>query len=137
MKLSLSLKQAWIALILFTVIVPSTVVMTWYGNQLYNNQLNHALIVERNAKEALRDQIESEVKRLTTLLKNKSDPLSFLVDKPNNPEALKNINTLLRLIVEREPAVNGVITLSTQADVIAVVEPELGLLGDKLLSANA
>ncbi len=137
MKLSLSIKQAWIALILFAVIVPTTVVMTWYGHHLYNDQLNHALIVERKANEALRDQIESEVKRLKTLLKNKSDPLSFLVDKPNDPEALKNINSLLRFIVEREPAVNGVIILSTQADVIAVVEPELGLLGDKLLSANA
>ena len=136
MKLSLSLKQAWIALILFAVIAPATVVMTWYGHHLYNDQLNHALIIERKANEALRDQIEAEVKRLKTLLKNKSDPLSFLVDKPNNPEALKNINTLLRLIVEREPAVNGVIILSTQAEVIAVVEPGLDLLGDKLLSAN-
>ncbi|MBE9515697.1 MAG: PAS domain-containing protein, partial [Proteobacteria bacterium] len=136
MKISLSLTQIWTALILFVVIAPATMVMIWYGHQLYDDRLSHALQIERQANESLRDKIESEVKRLKTLLKNKSDPLSFLVDKPRNLKDLKEINIFLGLIVEREPAVNGVIILSKQADVIAVIEPKLGLSGDKLLSAD-
>ena len=42
MKSALSLKQSWTALILFAVIVPVLTVMAWYGNRLYDEQLNDA-----------------------------------------------------------------------------------------------
>ena len=136
MKSALSLKQSWTALILFAVIVPVLTVMAWYGNRLYDEQLNNSLLIERQANEQLRDQIGSEVKRLNTLLINKSDPLSFLVNKTVTPEVLKKINALLELIVEREPAIHGVMLLSRQADIIAVIDHEMGLKGDKIISAE-
>lgn len=136
MKTSLSLKQSWMALILFAVIVPVTLVIIWYSQQIYTNQLDSALTIERQANESLRNQIESETKRFKTLLKNKGDPLSFLVDKTDNPDALSDINTLLGLIVEREQAIDGVIILSKQAEVIAAVDPGIGAIGDRLLSAE-
>jgi PAS domain S-box-containing protein len=136
MKTAFSLKKTWAALILFAVIAPVTIVMIWYGQNSYSNQLNSALTIKRQANESLRNQIESEIRRFKTLLKNKSDPLSFLVDKIDNPDALKKINTLLGFIIEREPTIKGAMILSTQADVIAVIEPELGLSGDELLSTD-
>lgn len=136
MKTGLSLKQAWTALILFAVIVPVSIVMIWHGQHHYKDQLSTALISERHANELLRNQIESELKRFKTLLKNKSDPLSFLLDRKDGPTALKDINGLLKNVVEREQGIHEVIILSKQADVITVVDPSIGMTGDKLLSAQ-
>ncbi len=137
MKSGFALKHIWVALILFAVIAPAIMVMYWFGNHLYDNQLSHVLKIEQKANESLRDQIEFEVKRLKTLLINKSDPLSFLLDRKDDPQALREINGLIKNVVEREPAINGVIIISRHADVIAVVETELNLKGNKLLSAEA
>lgn len=117
-------------------LVPVMIVMGWYGLTTYNQQLNSALTIERLANESMRDKIELEIKRFKTLLYNKGDPLSFLLDKPNSTEALTQINTLLAVIVKREPAVHGVMILSIQGDVIAAVDPGIGFNGDKILSAE-
>jgi len=135
-KISFSLKQTWTILIMFAVIAPVAIVMAWYGQQLYDNRLNSALTIERQGNELLRNKIEAEIKRLKTLLQNKSDPLSLLIDGADNPDTLKDINKLLRFIVEREQAIREVMILSRQADVIAAIDPDVGITGDKLLSAE-
>lgn len=136
MKKNLSLKQIWTTLILFVVMVPVTIMMSWYGLQLYNNQLNSALMIERQANELLQIRIESEVKRLKTLLENKSDPFALLMDEIENPDVLMDINALLGLVVEREPAIHEVIILSRQAEALAAVDPAIGATGDRILSAE-
>lgn len=136
MKIRLSLNQTWIALVLFAVIVPVTFLMFWSGQQLYNKQLSSALIIERQSNELLRVQIESELIRLKTLLRNKSDPLSLMLDKTDNQDVLTDINTLLEIIVKREQAVHEAIILSRQSEVIAVIDPDMGAKGDNLLSVE-
>lgn len=136
MKLSLSLKQAWTAIVLLAVIVPVIVVMVLYSSTMYTHQLNSALTQERLANEQLRNQIESEVRRFKSLLSNKSDSLAFLIDKLNNSDALEEMNASLALMVEREQAVNEVMVFSTQGDVIAAIDPALGLTGDRILSVD-
>ncbi len=134
MQFKVSLKQAWTALILFAGIVPVTVVAIWYGQQIYQNDLNSVLALERHANEMLRDDIESEIKRINTLLRNKSYPLSSLIDHTYDSDALTSMNTLLKILVEREPAIQEAIILSTKSDVIAVVDPSIGIMGDRLAS---
>ena len=114
MKFKMSLKQTWTALILFTGIMPVIIVSIWSGQQIYQNELDSALTIERHTNEMLRSQIESELKRYKTLLKNKSDPLSSLVAHPHTPDALMDMNALLRLIPEREDAIHEIIIISTQ-----------------------
>ncbi len=135
-KPSFSLKQTWMAIVLFAVIVPVTIVTIWGGRQVYHNQLDSALAIERQADDLLRSQIESEVERFKTLLINKSDPLSFLVGRANDPKALRAMNTLLELIIEREHGIREVLIASTQADVIAAVDPGFGASDERLLSAE-
>ncbi len=137
MNSGLALKQIWVALILFAVIVPTIFVMYWCGSHLYDSQLSHAMKIEQKTNEALRDQIEFEVKRFKTMLINKSNLLSLLLDRKDDPQALREINGLIKNVVEREPTINGVMVLSRHADVMAVVETELNLKGNKLLSADA
>ena len=118
MKIKFSLRQIWTALILFAVVVPVTVVMTWYGYQLYQNQLKSALTIERLSNESVRNQIEAEVKRLKTLLQNKTDSISILMKKASNPDILKDINALLRAIINREYAISEIIITSKQVKLL-------------------
>lgn len=80
--------------------MPVTIVAIWYGQQIYQNNLNSVLTLEHHANEMLRDDIEADIKRLKTLLRNKADSLSSLVDHADDPEALAGLNSLLKIIVE-------------------------------------
>ena len=135
MKINFSLKQIWTSIILFAILVPVTIVMIWYGSTMYQHELKNALKIERLTNEGLRNNIEFEVKRFKTLLKNKSDPISFLLDAKSK-EASKKIDSLLALIVNREPAVHGLMLVSPQGQVITAVDPGINIFGDKILSAN-
>jgi len=136
MKLRLSLKQIWTSLIFIAVFVPVIAVMAWYGQELYRERIDTILLLERQANESLRNQIESELKRFNTLLENKSDPLALLIDENIQSSSLKDINSLLINIVEREPAIREVMIMSEQAKVIAAIDPKLNLTGKKIASAE-
>ena len=128
-----SLKKIWTALILFAVVIPITITIFWFGIDSYNNKLEKALLVERHANELLRDKIESEFKRLKTLLQNKSEPLSLLLGKHGS---IKDVNALLKNISDREYAVREIIIASKQSEIIAAVVPGVGITGDRLLSSK-
>ena len=136
MKVNLSLKQIWVSIVLLSVILPVSLVMLWYGLTLYNHEIKSALTIEQLSNEHLRDQIESEIRRFKTVLKNKSDPLTYLVDAPDNLENNRNVDTLLLKIIERESAVHGVILLSSKGDVISAIDPGIGYIGKKALSTE-
>ncbi len=136
MKPDFSLKQTWVTLILFAVITPTAIMMAWYYQNSYKSQLNSALTIERHANEQIRNKIESEVDRYKTLLKNKSDPISFLLEQNDNPVALTNINRLLTKITERESGIREVAVLSGQSDIIAFIDSNIGVTGEHLLSTE-
>lgn len=136
MKLTLSLKQSWTFIVLLSVVIPVVTVMIWYGTTVYTNELNNALTKEHERNQFLQFRIESELNHLKNLLKNKSDPLSFLVEKPVYEKAIKRINTLLKLVVMREPAIHAAILFTTDSDIISVYDPGLKFTTDKTLSAE-
>ena len=136
MRLKLSLRSTWTLLVLFAVIVPAFVMMFWFGYQLYTTQLNNALQIEQQANDALRDRIESELTRLTTIFHNKADPLESLVAKIDNPGTLNEINLYINIIIERESAIQEIIILSKNADTIAAIDPNIGLTTKQLLSTE-
>ena len=127
MSAKLSLSQSWVLLILLSFFVPVLGLTFWFGYQLYNEQLNSALKVEQKANEAVRDQIQSELKRIKSVLHNKADPLVLLVDKTNSSSEM---NRYLSLILEREPAVFETALLSIDGTVIAAVDPSIGIGSD-------
>ena len=131
-----SLRQIWTTIILFATLVPVSLVMVWYGQQLYNVQLNSGLKTERQANNALRNQIDNEVKRFKTLLQNKSDTISILLKRPLSEKKLQNINSLLKIIINREPAIRELAILNRQGRVLAAIAPETGITGKKLLSVK-
>jgi len=134
MKFNQSLKHSWTFIILITVIVPATSLTAWFGYQLYSSQLNSALLIEQQANEALRDQIESEFNRLKTVFHNKIDSLSPLVDQPANPQTLQEITRYLNFIIKRESAVREIIIVSKQRKVIAAIDPNIGISTNHSLS---
>jgi len=134
MESRFSLKNIWTALILFAVIIPVSIVMAWYGQQLYKSHLTSALATERNANEFLSKQIESELRRFETLLKNKADPLSLLIDNLEIPYAKSDIYTLLDFVVTREKAIREIILLSNTSEMIAAIDPSIGISKDNMLT---
>jgi len=134
MNRKLSLKQVWIMLILFTAFVPPIFVSAWFALDSYNTKLTSALELQQQANLSRRNQIVSEVYRLKTVLLNKSDPLSFLVDDELTPETLGQVNYFLQQIRDREKTVHGVMLLTPKSEVLAVVAPYLDLVSDELLS---
>lgn len=136
MQLKFSLKQVWTTLILFAIVVPVTILIIWYGQNSYHNQLDSALTIQLQANESLRDKIESEFNRLKTLLENKSDPLSLLLDKADHLNNLKDINTLLKVISKREQAIRETVITSKQGDIIAAIVPNIGITGERILSVE-
>ena len=134
MRLTLSLKWAWTAIVLLSVIVPASILMIWYGQHIYQDRLSRALLEESHINDALRIQIESEVKRFRTLLKNKSDPLSELIEQTPESTPIMRMNALLKLVTDREPAVHEIVVLSKQAKVITAIDPNVNLKGDKIAS---
>ncbi len=131
-----SLKQIWTALVLFAVLVPVLLVMVWYGVSTYKNQVNNALNLEHQVNISLSKQLESEIYRIKTLLKNKSDPLLYLVDRAEEHEALKQINNLLWLITSREVVIHEVMVLSLAREVIAAKDRTIGMADNRLLTAE-
>ncbi len=136
MKVKLSLKQSWTLIVLLSVITPVAIVMLWYGTTLYKHELNNALDIEHQANEHLQFRVESEVNRLRTLLKNKSDPLSFLVDPPVSAKDIKRINTLLQLIVRREHTIHGAILVTTDGNILAIYDPDVFYATENALTAD-
>lgn len=134
MKVSFSLKQTWTALILIAILVPVIVLTSWYGNNSFNNQLKSAFAKERYKHLLLRFQIESEIKRVKTLLKNKSDSLSQLIATVNRPDSLDEINRLLHQIVRRETEIRKAIVVSSKKEVIAIIDSASASQPAKLIS---
>jgi len=134
MKLNASLKQIWTALVLFSVLAPGVIIMIWYGEKIYDTQLSGSLILERQSNNIKRNYITQEVKRLKSILENKSDLLSLLLLDVNNVENLKKINLLLKLMFKRETVIQKVMVFSKNRGVIAAVDSNNLLSDDQLLS---
>ena len=136
MNTKVSLKSTWILIAFFAAMVPAITLMIWYGTTMYQLQLHSALAIERQANELLQSKIESKVTHFKTLLENKSDALSILLDK-KDANSLHDINSLLRIVVAREPAINEVMLLDNNGNTIAVIDPLLGITGETLLPIEA
>ncbi len=136
MKLNLSLRQSWIFIILITVMVPAVTLMLWFGYQLYTTQLNSALRLEEQSNKVVSHQVKLEFERLKSVLHNKTDPLVPLINNEDKAASLKEINRYLELIIKREPAVREILILSKESNVIAAIDPYIGLTSKQLLSTE-
>jgi len=134
MKLSFSLKQLWSLIVLFSALTPTVIALFWYGTINYKAQLEYELATKKNANIAIRNEIEFEVRRFKTLIRNKSDPLSFIVKSNKTSNNITQVNSLLAAIVNREPAIHEAMLLSLDAKVIADIDPGNNILGDRPLS---
>ena len=137
MAQKLSLKWASTLFAVFAVLMPTLILSGWYGANLFQQKVREALELERHANNILQVKIDSEIQRFKTLLINKSDPLSSLIYNPettNNPETLSKIYQLLASALQRETTIHELMVLSPQAEVIATIDPAMGITGSRLLS---
>lgn len=129
MNISISLKKAWLYIVLLAVLVPVFVVMIWFGLASYNSQLKSGLVSEQRINQLSRIQIEDQIKQLKILLQSKSDPIALLLNKADQQSSLIDINTLLALIMERETLIRELMILTPNGRVIAAIDHDLNVDG--------
>jgi len=126
-KRNLSLKQVWLTLILLASVVPLSIASIWFAQMSYDTKLSDSLALEKQKNLSLRNNIESEIHRIKTVLLNKADPLSFLMADEVSAKDLTLVNVLLKQVTRREQLVRGIILLSTDSKVLAADTPYLNM----------
>ncbi len=117
MAFKLSLTQAWTLLILAATLVPTLMLVTLYSRWTFQHELDHTLTLERVANARLRDRLEAEVARLTTLIVNKSDPIATLIGR-HDETAVTKIERLVRLIFQRETAIHTLAVVRADGEIV-------------------
>ncbi len=136
MRANLSLRQAWTSLILIILIVPTSIVMYWFGTTLYTSQLQNALVVEEQANQILGNHIEAEVLRLKSVLRNKTDLIDALMRGNQSLKTTKEITYYLDLIAERESVVREIMIFDKSSKVIAAIYHGVGISANHNLSLD-
>jgi len=121
MTFPLSLKKAWYGLILLTSFIPVTLLLLWVGSFYYDQLLDKALQQEKYFKELGIDHVNQEVSRLLTLLQNKSDPIAYSL-APGGRMDYQLLDTLLRKMMEREPALTALLLQKPDGKVLAALQ---------------
>lgn len=119
MRKRLSLKVMLITLIILVGILPSVILMSLYWTFEHKYRLDIALSEELHSNEMIQQNLEKEVKRYVTLLQNKSDPIAFSLSRVKDNDLIPK---LLKIILEREAAIHGLLLISVDGDIIAAEE---------------
>lgn len=135
MTRNISLRRAWSLIIISVVMIPVVTLAIWYSYHKYHDNLRDSLVIEHLSNQARSDQIHAEITRLKTLLHSKSDALSRLVDNINNPNASGELYPLLESIMQSESSIRELMVLSTEANVVAAIDPSLGVLDGGKMTA--
>ena len=136
MKIKLSLKKIWLALVLLTGLIPVCVVVAVYSQQFYQYEVDTSLAIERKSNELIRGQIISEIKRLETLLNNKSDAISVLMAQDVIDGKQADVNYMLSSIVKRENAIHESVLLDLNGNIISAIDEDLDFTQKTTLSEN-
>lgn len=125
MKTNISLRKAWSLIIVSVVLIPVVALGIWYSYHEYNENLRDSLLIERISNQALSRQIYAEVERLNTLLHSESDAVSRLPHGFISSEIADDIYPLLNSIMQRESSVRQLMVLSSDAEVVAAINPAI------------
>ena len=129
MKLRFSLKTAWYTLILMVGLVPLAIVLSWATLNQYEQLLNNALTKEQHYNEEIKIHLTHEIKRLITLLENKSDPMAYTLAHNHDKNLL---NELLSKAISREKSVHILMILKPDGDIIAAMENHDSVIGEPI-----
>ena len=126
MKLRFSLKTAWYLLILMIGLVPLSIILLWASFNYYNQLFQNAMNQEQHYNEEINIHLNHEIKRLVTLLENKSDPMSYTLAHNNDKHLL---DELLGKVISREKSVHTLLILKPDGSIIAGLENHDKVIG--------
>ncbi|NOX08805.1 MAG: GAF domain-containing protein [Gammaproteobacteria bacterium] len=113
------LKRILVTLILLVGVMPSITLLFLYWNTEHSYRLDSALSHEIHTNDMLQQDLEKEIARYITLLQNKSDPIAISISRK---EDNRLINALMKIMLQREPAVHGLLLISDKGKIIATHE---------------
>ncbi len=111
----ISLKAAWNALVVLLMLVPTLSLGAWGLNKAYHALLFNATLHEKLVNAALAHKIDTDVERMLTVLRNKTDAFDYLLKQ----HASKPIDDLLALILQREPNIVALHLISRNGGLLA------------------
>ena len=90
-------------------------VLSWFGVKLHDQLLGNALTKQQHYNTVIRHHVTQEIKRLTTLLENKSDPMAYTLSHNRD---IKLLEELLNRVMSREKAVHVLMILQPDGKII-------------------
>lgn len=136
MKINFSLKQSWMALVIFAATAPVIIIMVWYAQKLYSDQLANYLQNSRQENELLSLTITGELTRLKTLLHYEAETVELLIPKASAQASIKKMNAILTLLKYREPTITGVFIISKKDGLISAVDPSMDIESQTILAKD-
>ena len=116
MKHKVSIKLVWYGLIGLITLLPMVILLPWIGSKTHSLLLENALLREAEFNKQISDTIEHEVKRMITLLGNKTNPMAVSMERIINRNYL---DELLGKVLKREPAIASLYVLRPDKMIIA------------------
>ncbi len=98
------LRTAWYGLIVVASLLPALTLAPWLSEQAHTLLLERAMLAEKVYHKEVETRISLEIQRLETVLRNKSDPIIYFLNRDDLPR----IRKLLKKITRREMMINSV-----------------------------
>ncbi|MCW8831272.1 MAG: EAL domain-containing protein [Gammaproteobacteria bacterium] len=114
-KFSLSIKSAWYGLIFLVVFLPFFILLSWGSLVFHDILLEEALQQEQVLQNLVRNNVNQEVLRLTTMLENKSDPMAYTLSRERDGILLYE---LLKKVISREPSIHILLLIAPDGKII-------------------
>jgi len=119
MNFRFSIKTTWYALILMISLVPLCFVLLWSSLKLHEQLLANALARQQQQNEVVRLHITHEIRRLITLMENKSDPMAYTLEHNQDKRLL---DEMLDKVSSRESSMHSLLVLWPDGSVITALE---------------
>jgi len=109
------LRTVWYGLIILASLLPAAALSPWLYQQAHTLLLDRAILTERMFHQALAIRLQLEVKRLSAVLQNKSDPIAYFVSQHRDVDFMRK---LLEKIDQREPLLNTTTIYDRHANIL-------------------
>jgi len=116
----ISLRSAWYALIFSASILPAIVLAAWLSQQAHGILLENRMLKEELFHKGVATHLMLEVKRLTSVLVNKADPIAVFASNDDR----QSMQSLIDVMSERDPILNTITLYNHLAQ--AVMTKRLG-----------
>lgn len=118
MKIQLSIRTAWYALVALIAFVPMVILFVLMSTFFSEELLRSTFVREAQVLHEIKNHTEGEYNRLVTVLQNKSDPIAHVLEEKFDKDL---VDKLLETVLLREKAIEYLVVLDRDVRVLTEV----------------